>query len=163
MRRLGVISLFNTTSASTAKVPTLPASVGVKKPHIRPPTTTTKTLLPRGFLTFGAEFRIDFAPDIQCYDKRHGNHKAGDDAGQKELANRGFGEDAINDEYNARGYDHTQRTYGGHGAAGESLVITIAVHFRHGDGCKRCCRGGGGTAYGLERRGGNHRAHSQPA
>ena len=42
-KRRGVISRLAAVSTRTAKLPTLPASVGVKKPFISPPTTSRKT------------------------------------------------------------------------------------------------------------------------
>src|SRR5512143_3058047 len=61
---LKLISFLSTDNRSTAKVPMLPASVGVKKPCISPPTTTTKIRTTQK--TSGREailcFHVDFSP-----------------------------------------------------------------------------------------------------
>ncbi len=61
---LKLMSLFITDKRSTAKVPTLPASVGVKNPSIRPPTTRTKIRATQKISGRDAtlSFHVDFSP-----------------------------------------------------------------------------------------------------
>ncbi len=78
-----VRSFLRTDKRRTANVPTLPASVGVKKPFISPPIDQEKNdsdpqhlrqggqpLLPGGLLTFGAQGRVDPAPHVDDQPKR---------------------------------------------------------------------------------------------
>ena len=58
------MSLLIMDKSKTAKVPTLPASVGVKKPYINPPMTSRKT--PTTHSTYGRLanrcFQVDLSP-----------------------------------------------------------------------------------------------------
>src|SRR5512139_999347 len=61
---LKLMSLLIMERRSTAKVPTLPASVGVKNPCIRPPTTRTKIRATQKISGRDAtlSFHVDFSP-----------------------------------------------------------------------------------------------------
>src|SRR4030042_5565491 len=61
---LKLMSLLATDKRSTAKVPTLPASVGVKNPCMSPPITSRKmttTQMISG-VDFHLSFQVDFSP-----------------------------------------------------------------------------------------------------
>jgi hypothetical protein len=60
-----------TASRITAKVPTLPASVGVKKPFISPPMITTNTSSTH--TTSGSEARRSFHVDLAPFGPREGS------------------------------------------------------------------------------------------